>query len=292
MRRHVRTFLQYLKAETAHGIAQQVPARLDTLIVRQIGVMVQERPHVDPKAARTQYLPDLFDVRQRIASRVQKETRTNAMPTIELAVNVNEVAGNHTELHAGRKCLWTHVGKANSTQRRTVSEIVDRLMHPRIHCVSVDRRTFVQNEIGGEQHEQRVLVALTREASSSDFERKSSESGAGYEHVHFGRLIAGEQSFNFTQNRLKTFFSFVFSLARPFANCASVGVGKERVKLDGRVFTDRFESTSAYRFVSGSSESFRDPPAKVDFRSCRLPIDSIHFQKCLRHRRFVASLLR
>lgn len=69
--------------------------------------MVQQWAHIDPKTTGSQYLPDFFNVRQRIASGVQKETRANTMPTIQLTVNVDEIAGHHTKLDTDRQRLRT-----------------------------------------------------------------------------------------------------------------------------------------------------------------------------------------
>ena len=107
---------------------------------------------------------DELDELDDVVRAVDEEAGDDAVEVIVVlvgAVHFKKVPGGHREIGRLGQVARVHVRKRGRFDDVIEAEVVGELVDPRVEGEAVGGLALVEHEVGGEQHEQAELVALT-----------------------------------------------------------------------------------------------------------------------------------
>lgn len=177
-------FFQEYKAQGEDDVAHVLIAWLNGVLVWQVGVVVQQWAQVDPEAARPQAFRYRLNVQNHIWRCVQEKTRRHTVPLLRLrAVHLDEVSRRHGELGLGGHLAGVGVREAGHLDLVGRRHVVVVLVHPGVHAVQVCPLAAVEDEVGGEEHEEAELIALAAETLPGNLEGEPPKTRSRHQNV-------------------------------------------------------------------------------------------------------------
>lgn len=149
-----------------------------------VRVVVEKRTVVDEYSTGAKNIVYDLEKFDDVVCAIDEEATAHAIPGFVLrcvAVDLNEVSRDHVHLTLRRVLICADVREAAALQRVISFEVVDELVTVWVDLELIVHQAAVQDEVRGDQHEQREFVAFTEETANCDFINESSKARAWHQ---------------------------------------------------------------------------------------------------------------